>query len=80
MRYSPYPPKVLPLPKYRIGTYFRHIDTEVIFKLIEVKQDTYILQSGPKAPQVGESEFTLDYDYEILPEGEVLFHGKKEKG
>ncbi len=55
----------LPDPKYRIGSKFRHIDSEQIYTLSEIRFDTYILtddQGGTK----GESILTLDYDYEIF--------------
>ncbi len=62
-------------PKYRTGSYFRNIDSEVVYKLSEVRYDTYILVDD-NGQEKGESLLTLEYDYESLPDGEVLFHGK----
>lgn len=64
---------IIPVPKYKVGSYFRHIDTEQVYKLIQVSYDTYVLVNK-SGEQSGESEYTLEYDYELLPEGEVLFH------
>lgn len=68
----------IPKAKYNTGTYFRHIDTEEVFKLTELRFDTYILISR-QGLEKGESLFTLEYDYELLQEGEVLFYGKREE-
>lgn len=65
----------IPKPKYKPGVHFRHIDSEEVFKLLEVRFDTYVLISK-KGMEKGESLFTLEYDYELLPEGETLFYGQ----
>ena len=66
----------IPKCKYPIGTYFRHVDTEEVFKFAEYRYDTYVLISR-QGLEKGESLFTLEYDYELLQEGEVLFYGEK---
>lgn len=64
----------IPKPKYKLNSYFRHLDTEEVYKLVNVILDTYVLLSK-NGNQVGESLLTLEYDYELLPEGAVFFHG-----
>jgi hypothetical protein len=56
----------LPLPKYKVGTLFKHIDTEITYILQEVRLDTYILcvLTDSSGKQIGESLITLEYDYE----------------
>jgi hypothetical protein len=54
----------IPAPKYQIGTLFKNLDTEQVYKLSEVRYDTYILVDK-KGKESGESLFTLEYDYEV---------------
>ena len=66
----------IPLSKYKMGTHFRHIDSEEVFRLSHMNYDTYVL-IGNDGTEKGESLFTLEYDYELLNEGEVLLYGRK---
>ena len=57
----------IPVPKYLKGTFFKNLDSDELYRLSEVRFDTYILVDT-KGKEHGESLFTLEYDYEVVNE------------